>query len=237
MASNLVKSSSPSPGGGKLKTPLPPILSLRWTWTSRGGAKKTSRSGSARVVDNVAWVVIEAQDFRLADAIEDGDADFGGRQHVAVGLHADLEPEPGGVIAECRHVGEVSLAFFIGPGIAGEGVDDFHGKSGGNVEGAGEARRPSGGLQLSVAAQADRFEPEIGELPLDARDLRVGDGVGIDVLEPAFDRADLAGVVAGGGKSFERLVDRIGGENDRRTEYGALHRCDQYISSSQAMPL
>ena len=60
----------------------------------QGEANVRERVG-AGVVDDVARVVVEAEHLRPVDAVEDGDADLGGRQHVAVGLHADLQSVSG----------------------------------------------------------------------------------------------------------------------------------------------
>ena len=86
------------------------------------------------------------------------------------------------------------------------------------TDGAAEALLALRRLELGVRAEADRIQAEIVQLLLDIGDLPVGRGVGIDVLEPALDRADLAVAIPGGGQPFECLLQAVRGEDDGRAE-------------------
>lgn len=172
----------------------------------------------AGVVNDIAWVVIEAEDARPVDARKDIDPDLGGRQHVAVGFHADLEALAGRLVAQLGHIGEIGFPFFIGFGVAGEGVDDRHAKEIRDIYDAAKALFAFFCLKLGVPGNADRIQAKIGEFGLDAVQLGVGHGVRVDVLEPALDRADLAVAVAGLRQTLQRLIDREGGKDDGRAQ-------------------
>ncbi len=62
------------------------------------------------------------------------------------------------------------------------------------------------------------LRPRSASLRLDAVELGIGDGIRVDVLEPALDRADLAVAVARLGKPLQRRIDRQRGKDDRRTQ-------------------
>src|SRR3954470_24111074 len=75
-----------------------------------------------------------------------------------------------------------------------------------------------------MAAEADRLQTKIRELGSDALDLPIRCRIRIDMLEPTLDCSDLARVISGLGKTFQRLIDRVRREDDCRTENRALHQ-------------
>ena len=152
------------------------------------------------------------------------DADLGSGEHVAVGLHPDLQSVPGSLVAERGDVGEIGLSLLVGRGIAGVGVHDLHSQRRGDIDGPGEPGRALICLQLRMATEANRLQTKVRELVSDAVDLPVRRRIGIDMLEPSLDGPDLAGVISSLGKAFQRLVNRVRREDDCRTENRTLHR-------------